>query len=146
MSLCDGILGAPCLVVSTLLHEIGYWFSWRFVQQMHSRTIESMRRMANGVDANWILEEEWLDVYTVRRTAETLIDPFVWKWSSRGPPPEIWGGQANWGWIGMWLSQEERAKVLTDTLAGFLAASPEEIQDAAQQMNQKSEADGSSVA
>ena len=146
MSLCDGILGAPCLVVSTLLHEIGYWFSWRFVQQMHKRTMVLMRRMANGVDANWILKEEWLDVYTVRRTAETLIDPFVWKWSSRFPPPEIWGGQANWGWIGMWLSQEERAKVLTDTLAGFLAASPEEIQDAAQQMNQKSEADGSSVA
>jgi hypothetical protein len=67
---------------------------------------------------------------------------WVWKWRSRSPPPEIWGGQANWGWIGMWLSQEERVKVLTDTLAGFLAASPEEIQDAAQQMNQKSEADG----
>ena len=122
------------------LYEIGYWFSWRFVQQMHKRTIESMRRMANGVDANWILKEEWLDVYTVRRTAETLIDPFVWKWSSWYPPPE------NWGWTGMWLSEEERDKVLTDTLAGFLAASPEEIQDAAQQMNQKSEADGSSVA
>ena len=136
MSLCDGILGAPCLVVSTLLHEIGYWFSWRFVQQMHKRTIESMRRMANGVDANWILKEQWLDVYTVRRTAETLIDPFVWKCSRDT------GGQANWGWTGMWLSQEERAKVLTDTLAGFLAASPEEIQDAAQQVNQKSEADG----
>ena len=136
MSLCDGILGAPCLVVSTLLHEIGYWFSWRFVQQMHKRTIESMRRMANGVDANWILEEEWLDVYTVRRTAETLIDPFVWKCSRDT------GRQANWGWTGMWLSQEERVKVLTDTLAGFLASSPEEIQDAAQQMNQKSEADG----
>ena len=109
---------------------------------MHMRTMVLMRRMANGVDANWILKEEWLDVYTVRRTAETLIDPFVWKWRSRSPPPEIWGGQANWGWIGMWLSQEERSKVLTDTLAGFLAASPEEIQDAAQQMNQKSEADG----
>ena len=137
MSLCDGILGAPCLVVSTLLHEIGYWFSWRFVQQMHKRTMVLMRRMANGVDANWILKEQWLDVYTVRRTAETLIDPFVWKWSSRDT-----GGQANWGWTGMWLSQEERVKVLTDTLAGFLASSPEEIQDAAQQMNQKSEADG----
>ena len=72
MSLCDGILGAPCLVVSTLLHEIGYWFSMRFVQQMHKRTIESMRRMANGVDANWILKEQWLDVYTVRRTAAGL--------------------------------------------------------------------------
>ena len=63
---------------------------------MHKRTIESMRRMANGVDANWILKEQWLDVYTVRRTAETLIDPFVWKWSSRDT-----GGQANWGWTGM---------------------------------------------
>ena len=138
MSLCDGILGAPCLVVSTLLHEIGYWFSWRFVQQMHKRTIESMRRMANGVDANWILEEEWLDVYTVRRTAETLIDPFVWKWSSWYPPPEIWTDQANWGWRGMWLSEDERAKVLTDTLAGFLAASPEQIRDAALLMIKRS--------
>ena len=72
MSLCDGILGAPCLVVSTLLHEIDYWFPWRFVQHMHSRTIESMRLTANGVDANWVLEEEWLDVYTVRRTAVRL--------------------------------------------------------------------------
>ncbi|MEC7230389.1 MAG: hypothetical protein VXV91_04235, partial [Verrucomicrobiota bacterium] len=67
--------------MSTLLHEIGYWFSWRFVQQMHKRTIEAMRRNANGLDANWILKEQWLDVYTVRRTAETLIDPFVWKCS-----------------------------------------------------------------
>ena len=57
---------------------------------MHSRTIESMRLTANGVDANWVLEEEWLDVYTVRRTAETMIDPFVWRWGSRYPPPESW--------------------------------------------------------
>ena len=134
MSLCDGILGAPCLVVSTLLHEIGYWFSWRFVQQMHKRTMVLMRRMANGVDANWILKEEWLDVYTVRRTAETLIDPFVWKWSSWYPPPESRTDQANWGWRGMWLSEDERAKVLTDTLAGFLAASPEQIRIAAQHL------------
>ena len=31
----------------------------------------------------------------------------------------------------MWLSEEEREKVLTDTLAGFLAASPDDIQHAA---------------
>ena len=31
----------------------------------------------------------------------------------------------------MWLSEEEREKVLTDTLVGFLAASPDEIQEAA---------------
>ena len=101
---------------------------------MHSRTIELMRLTANGVDANWVLEEEWLDVYTVRRTAETMIDPFVWKWSSWYAPPEIWTPQAHWGWRGMWLSEDERAKVLTDTLAGFLAASPEQIRIAAQHL------------
>ena len=42
----------------------------------------------------------------------------------------------------MWMSEEERDKVLTDTLAGFLAASPKEIEHAAQLMNQKSETDG----
>ena len=46
--------------------------------------------------------------------------------------------QANWGWRGMWLSEDERAKVLTDTLAGFLAASPEEIRDAALLMIKRS--------
>ena len=138
MNLCDGILRAPYLIVSTSLHEIGYWLSWRFVQQMHSRTIESMRLTANGVDANWVLEEKWLDVYTVRRTAETMIDPFVWKWSSRYAPPETYTPQAHWGWTGMWLSEDERAKVLTDTLAGFLSASPEEIRNAAQHLIKRS--------
>ena len=85
MSLCEGILRAPCLVMSNSLHEIGYWLSWRFVQQMHSRTIELMRHTAGGVDANWVLQSEWLDVYTVRRTAETMIDPFVWKWGVAVP-------------------------------------------------------------
>ena len=88
VSLCEGILRAPCLVMSNSLHEIGYWLSWRFAQQMHGRTINLMQKAAGGVDANWVLQSEWLDVSTVRRTAETMIDPFVWKWRSRYPPPE----------------------------------------------------------
>ena len=91
MSLCDGILRAPYLILCTSLHEIGYWLSKRFAQQMHGRTINLMQKAAGGVDANWVLQSEWLDVSTVRRTAETMIDPFVWKWGSRYPPPESWG-------------------------------------------------------
>ena len=115
MSLCEGILRAPCLVMSNSLHEIGYWLSWRSVQPFHSRAIDLMRKPADGVDANEDLQSEWCDVSTVTRTAETMVDPFVWRWRSQYPPPE------SWGWKGMWLSEEEREKVLTDTLVGFLA-------------------------
>ena len=52
VSLCDGILRAPCLVMSNSLHEIGYWLSWRSVQPFHSRAIDLMRKPTDGVDAN----------------------------------------------------------------------------------------------
>ena len=42
MNLCDGILRAPYLIVSTSLHENGYWLSWHLAQQMHGRTIDEL--------------------------------------------------------------------------------------------------------
>jgi hypothetical protein len=47
-----------------------------------------MRKPADGVDANEDLQSEWFDVSTVTRTAETMVDPFVWRWRSQYPPPE----------------------------------------------------------
>ena len=59
-------------------------------------------------------------------------DSYTQVMSTQGSRPDIVQSTA----------KKNEDKVLTDTLAGFLAASPEEIQHAAQLMNQKSEADG----
>lgn len=48
--------------------------------------------------------------------------------TSAYPPSEAWG------WMGMWLSEEEAEDVLTATMRGFLSANAEQIQEAARRL------------
>ena len=113
---------------SAYSEELGAWslprtarLAWRFVQQLHGRTVNALRAAAHLQETPWILREEWLATGVVRTVISSMLLPLVWRQCERSPP------HGAWGWKDMYILEGESTTILTATLRGFLAASPDDI-------------------
>ena len=99
--------------------------AWRFVQQLHGRTVAALQEAAGVKEAQWFLPEEWLDIGVCRTVVSNMLLPFVKRPGERSSP------KGAWGWQDMYLLEWETTSIVTATVKGFLSAHPDEILQAA---------------